>query len=424
MSAGGQGARICACHECGLVQRTVALEPGSAAWCVRCGSRLYALHRSGLQGVLAFYLGALILFIVANSFTFMVMKLEGQAQEMEPISAAIALWNAEMPALAVVVFCASVLMPGLKILLSLWVLLPAAAGRLPPFPRASMRLLDLLRPWAMMEVFLLGALVAYVKLGDLATLQFGVSAIAFVGAIVCMAAADAGFDQQFVWRLFGPQATTAMIPPAPGTRLCACHECGQITPMAVATGEPAHCPRCGAHLHFRKPNSLNRAWALLLTAIVLYIPANIFPVMTVIYFGQGAPSTIISGVVELAEGGMWPLALLVFFASILVPMLKIIGLTYLLISIQTASVNRPRDRTRLYRIVESVGRWSMIDVFMIGILTALVKLGAIATIEPGVGAVAFCGVVIVTMLAAMALDPRLLWDAHDAQPGREEIVRA
>jgi paraquat-inducible protein A len=105
-------------------------------------------------------------------------------------------------------------------------------------------------------------------------------------------------------------------------------------------------------------------------------------------------------------------------------MLKIIGLTYLLISIQTASVNRPRDRTRLYRIVESVGRWSMIDVFMIGILTALVKLGAIATIEPGVGAVAFCGVVIVTMLAAMALDPRLLWDAHDAQPGREEIVRA
>ena len=159
-----------------------------------------------------------------------------------------------------------------------------------------------------------------------------------------------------------------------------------------------------------------RAWALMITAIVLYIPANVYPVMTVISFGSGSPDTILSGVKELALAGMWPLALLVFFASITVPVLKIVGLAILLITTQRGSHWRLRDRTVLYRIVESVGRWSMIDVFMISILVGLVRLGAIATIEPGIGAIAFAAVVITTMIAATCFDPRLMWDAAGEQP--------
>jgi paraquat-inducible protein A len=174
---------------------------------------------------------------------------------------------------------------------------------------------------------------------------------------------------------------------------------------------PAHCPRCGSALHARKPNSIARTWALLLAAAILYVPANLYPVMTVISLGQGTPDTILSGVEELAHAGMWPLALLVFFASITVPMLKLIGLTVMLISTQTRSHRRLRDRTVLYRIVEFVGRWSMIDVFMISILVGLVQLGNLATIEPGIGAVSFACVVILTMLAAESFDPRLMWDA-------------
>lgn len=171
-------------------------------------------------------------------------------------------------------------------------------------------------------------------------------------------------------------------------------------------------------MHHRKPDSLNRTWALVITAFVLYIPANVFPVMTVISFGRGQPDTILSGVKELIHAGMWPLALLVFFASITVPMMKLWGLVFLLLSVQRKWSWRLRDRTLLYRIIESVGRWSMIDIFMISILIALVKLDAIATIEPGIGATSFAGVVIITMIASMMFDPRLMWDAVESKDVR------
>jgi paraquat-inducible protein A len=181
----------------------------------------------------------------------------------------------------------------------------------------------------------------------------------------------------------------------------------------LTSANHARCPRCGAALHRRKPHSVARTWALLIAACILYVPANLLPVMTVTSFGQGEPDTILSGVKVLIQAGMWPVALLVFFASITVPVLKIVALTWLLISVQRRSRWRPRDRTVLYRVVESVGRWSMVDVFMISILVALVNLGAIASILPGPGAIAFASVVILTMIAAMTFDPRLIWDAQE-----------
>lgn len=135
--------------------------------------------------------------------------------------------------------------------------------------------------------------------------------------------------------------------------------------------------------------------------------------MTVISFGEGEPDTIISGVKALLAVGMYPVAILVFFASIFVPVLKLTLLTFLLVSVQIKSLWRPRDRTVMYRITEAVGRWSMVDIFMISILAALVKLGSIATIEPGAGAGFFAAVVIMTMFASMAFDPRLIWDAME-----------
>lgn len=189
-----------------------------------------------------------------------------------------------------------------------------------------------------------------------------------------------------------------------------CHVCHLLS---RPTGPHPRCPRCGLGLHGRKPNSLARTWALTLTAYILYIPANLLPVMTVTMTGKGEPDTILSGVKALALEGMWPLALLVFFASITVPVLKLLVLTYLLLSVQFRSHWRPRERTVLYRITESVGRWSMIDIFVIAILVALVKLGALATIEAGAGAVAFGGVVVITMFAAMSFDPRFIWDVME-----------
>ena len=193
-----------------------------------------------------------------------------------------------------------------------------------------------------------------------------------------------------------------------------CHTCHRLN-MArrLSVGCHAACSRCGAVLHFRKPNSLARTWALTLTAYILYIPANLLPVMTVISYGEGAPDTIMSGVMHLIEAEMYPIALLVFFASIVVPMAKLITVTCLLISVQKKSRWRPKDRTAMYRLTEGIGRWSMLDIFMIAILAALVKLGSIATIEPGAGAISFAAVVVITMFAAMSFDPRLIWDAME-----------
>jgi paraquat-inducible protein A len=164
-------------------------------------------------------------------------------------------------------------------------------------------------------------------------------------------------------------------------------------------------------LHKRKPNSLERTWALLIAAAICYLPANLLPIMTVISFGEGEADTIVSGLKALIEVEMYPIALLVFFASICVPVLKIAVLGFLLVSVQIRSGWRTRERAVLYRVIELIGRWSMIDIFMISILAALVKLEALATIEPGPAAVFFAAVVILTMFAAMTFDPRLIWDA-------------
>ena len=196
--------------------------------------------------------------------------------------------------------------------------------------------------------------------------------------------------------------------------LISCHSCNQLSKsVSAAKSVATFCPRCGARLHSRKPNSIARTWALVIAAFIFYIPANLLPITNVISFGKAQSDTIMSGVIYFVKSGSWPIALVIFVASIFVPLLKLSLLTFLLISVQRKSQWRPKDRTRLYRITEAVGRWSMVDIYVVTILVALVKLGSLATIEAGPGAIFFAGVVIITMFAAMGFDPRLIWDAQE-----------
>ncbi|MBL4906260.1 MAG: paraquat-inducible protein A [Sneathiella sp.] len=198
-----------------------------------------------------------------------------------------------------------------------------------------------------------------------------------------------------------------------------CHACHFLVMPDDPVVDHKYCPRCNSGIFSRKKNSINRTWALLVAAMILYIPANIFPIMTVVSFGKKTEDTIISGVLHLAGSGQWVIALVVFVASILVPIIKIISLTFLNASVQIKFRWRPKERAYLYRIIETIGRWSMVDIFMISILIGLVKLQAIATVEVGPGALAFAAVVILTMFAAMAFEPRLIWDqAEDSVHGR------
>jgi paraquat-inducible protein A len=198
--------------------------------------------------------------------------------------------------------------------------------------------------------------------------------------------------------------------------LLACHVCGLVSRSPKAGGHAA-CGRCGAPLHSRKPNSIGRTSALLISAALLYVPANALPVMqTTTLFGS-QEDTILSGVVYLWTSGSWPLAIVVFAASITVPLLKIIALTVLVVSTQRRTTWRPQERTLLYRMIELVGRWSMLDIYVVTLLVALVHLQGLATIQAGPGAVAFGAVVVLTMLASLSFDPRLIWDPIDERHG-------
>jgi paraquat-inducible protein A len=200
--------------------------------------------------------------------------------------------------------------------------------------------------------------------------------------------------------------------------LLICHECHQLNPRQDGAGKQL-CSRCGGRVYGRQPNSLVRTWALLLTAAILYIPANLLPIMTVNSMGTGQTDTIMSGVIELVNYGMWPIATVVFVASIVVPTFKLIGIALLLYSVQRHQPMSVRQRILMYRFIEWIGRWSMLDIFVIAILVAMVNFGSLASIEPGIGAAAFACVVILTMLAALTFEPRLIWDNTDSDDQHE-----
>ena len=194
--------------------------------------------------------------------------------------------------------------------------------------------------------------------------------------------------------------------------LTSCHSCHFLCTRGKPSADRI-CPRCGAGLHDRKPNSIARTWALVLAAIIFYIPANLLPITVVISLGKAQSDTIMSGVIYFVHSGMWPIALVIFVASVFVPLLKLLILILLLISVQRKSSWRQKDRTVLYRITEIIGRWSMVDIFVVTILVALVHLGGLATIHAGPGAIFFGAVVVITIIAAMSFDPRLIWDTEE-----------
>lgn len=200
--------------------------------------------------------------------------------------------------------------------------------------------------------------------------------------------------------------------------LVGCHTCGLVSGV-----ECAKCPRCAAPLHPRKPDSIARTWAFLVAALILYVPSNTLPVMHTSMLGHGEASTILHGVVEFWKAGAWDIALLIFIASVAVPSTKFLALGTLLVTAQRRSVWARVQRARLYRFVELIGYWSMLDVVVVALVSALVQFRALGTAEPRLGIVFFGVVVVLTMCAAMSFDPRLIWDADDAAPPRRTSER-
>jgi paraquat-inducible protein A len=206
---------------------------------------------------------------------------------------------------------------------------------------------------------------------------------------------------------------------AAGAGLVSCETCSLVV-RPVSHSHPGHCPRCGSELEWRRQRSIERTWALVIAAAICYLPANLLPVMQTTTLGSTEPDTIMGGVVLLYQTGSWPLALIVLVASVMVPLGKLIALSYLLVTVQRGSATSNQERTRLYRMVEFIGRWSMLDVFVDTFTVALVQLDPLMSINPGPGVLFFAGVVVLTMIAAETFDPRLIWDAGGGQENHDD----
>ena len=399
---------LLACHDCDHLYRHEPIPTGARANCRHCGALLYRHIPDSLNRSIALYCAALLLFFIANCFPFLSLKLSGRVVENILLSGSWSMYQLGMGELGLLIFLTSIAFPFAIITGMLYLLIPVRLGVVPRGIGPVYRLVYAVSPWSLVGVFMLGVLIAIVKLQDLATVLTGTSLYALAALMVVYSAARASFDARTFW------VHVPLRRPAPplvsGGRHLNCHLCGLVAAELPGPLEQ-RCARCQTLLHARKQDSLGRTWALLWSAAILLIPANVYPVMTVIRFGQGEPNTIFGGILHLIESGMWGLALIVFFASIVVPLLKLAVLSFLLWSIRKHSHWRPRDRTLLYRVTEAVGAWSMVDIFLVGLLSALVSLDALSTIRPGIGATFFAAVVVSTMFAAHCFDPRLIWDS-------------
>lgn len=398
------------CPDCGLFQRMPALRPGLVAECIRCDKVLRARRRNSFTTVSALMVAGLALFTVLLSQPLLGISLLGrQIQTTLPILP-LALESFNMGELTILVFTCTLIAPLLKLGMTAGVLIGLRMPSVDPTSLATLaRVRSWLTPWAMTEVFLLGLFVAYTRLTSYATVHVGPALYAMAALMLIMVAADAWLDEHALWDAIGRRQPRA--PDRPGQPI-GCDTCGHVS--VGRPGDP--CPTCESRLRIRKKDPVARCWALVVAAAALYVPANLLPVMTVIRVSREYKSTILGGVQELIAYKMWPLALIVFVASVVVPVLKLVLLVYMLIATHRHSNIALRRRAKMYRLVEVIGRWSMIDVFMITILTALVRVGTVASVIPEPGVVCFAGVVILTMIGAASFDPRVMWDAAEPAP--------
>ncbi len=418
--AAGPLRQIRECPGCGLFQAVPPRARGMVARCLRCPTTLQRQPPPPLHHAAALTAAALVLLVITCMTTLMQVQTAGMSHSADLFSGPEELARRGMAVLGLVVVFVTVLAPTGKLVGTLYVLLRLAEVPPPGHLRQVFVLVERLRPWSMVEVFVLGVFVAYVKLVDVVRIDLGTGVFALLALTIVFVWADSALDRQAVWDRLNRQAVWDPLDRSDASDDVAsawttipedavgCETCGLVSRRRA---EHSRCPCCATTLHARKPDSVARTWALVIAAAVLYVPANVFPVLTVVQLGAGAPSTILGGVRELVLAGMYPLAALVFFASVAVPMMKLLGLSGMLLATQTGFGGWLHDRTRLYYAVRWIGRWSMIDIFMEALLGALVRFGNAITIEPGIGALAFCGVVILTIFAAETFDPRLMWDS-------------
>jgi len=393
-----------ACPDCGVLEELPRLPPFAKSLCAVCRGRLELTAGRTITGALGCALGTLLLLFPANLVPFLSVRLLGMERVSRLGSGVITLWSNGWWLLAVLIGLFAIILPFIR-----FGLLTASLGavrlrRRPRWLGAVFRWALWLDFWSMQDVFLLGSFVGYSRVAANLDVTIEPGGYCFVAAALLSMVARAALDQRTVWREIMPAPPD---PPA-DSEVLSCTTCDLVLPV---TAEGERCPRCRARLHVRKPDALPYTIALTLAAFVLFFPANLYPMNETLQAGQIVSYRIIDGVRDLFKAGLAPLGVLIFCTSIAIPIVKILGLTWCVASVWRGSPKHLVAKTRLYRAIDELGRWSNMDPFTITVFIPLMQFSSIVSSRAAPGALAFILVVVFTMFASIAFDPRLMWDA-------------
>ncbi len=408
---------ILACPHCGTLQNLEPIPIGVTAFCPVCRNTFERTSGRSIAAAFACASSTFILLFPANLLPLLSVTLLGETRESHLGSGVVVLWDNHWVIVAVLTATFAVVLPFIRygllsVVLALVLLaqthLPSRA-HLPRWLGAAYRWALELDQWSMPDVFLIGLAVGYSRIYANLPVIFGWGGYCFVAAAFLSMLSRAALDKRTVWHAIEVEQP----PIAPHEPVLSCLGCDLVLPLDA---EGTRCPRCLARLHARKPDSVIRTLALIIAGLVLYAPANVYPMSTDLQLGELVPHRIIDGIRELYEAGLWPLGVLIFCTSIAIPFVKLAGLAWFLWSIRRRSRKGLRFKTRLYRFIDEIGRWSNVDVFTIAVFLPLLQFGDLISTQAAPGAPAFMLVVVITMFASESFDPRLMWDAAGPSP--------
>jgi paraquat-inducible protein A len=395
------------CRNCGLRQVQLPVERRDVVSCSRCKTQLEHSAGKSLNATLACCAAIMLLLIPAWTAPFLTTSALGATRtSILPMSVSV-VWRDGSPVLALTVCLFVLAFPLIRFGALTGVLLALRLKIRPPWLIPAFRLCNALQVWAMLDVFLLGLMVAYFRLRSSLYVSLGAGAVCFICAGVLSLVVRATLDKSQVWRLIGPDSGSIRAPSM------VCLSCALVMPRA---DEPQICPRCGATVTARKRNSYARSMALLLAAGLMYLPANIYPIATIPIDLKPTSYTVLGGVIDLVKSDLLGLAALVFTASFTIPLLKMLGLAWCASSALCGSCGSLVGKTRIYRIVEEIGRWSMVDPLTIACFVPVLQFNALIDGHAEPAVVPFSAVVILTTLAVQLFDPRKMWDAAGENP--------
>jgi paraquat-inducible protein A len=371
--------------------------------CPTCDNRLERTRGRGVAGAFVCAVVTLALLVPANVLPLMTVTMLGVHRQSRLGSGVILLWAHHWVIVAALVAAYAVVLPFARFGILSVVLGSVLLGARPAWLGRAFRWTQHLDLWAMPDVFLIGCAVGYSRVAANLPVAIGIGGICFILAAFGCMLSRASLDRRTVWRAIGGERTA----PERGAAVISCTVCDLVV---VGEAEGTRCPRCGLRLAARKPDAVVITVALAIAGFALYLPANIYPMSTAMQMGRLVPHRIVDGVRELAQAGLWPLAILITCTSIAIPLLKLAGLGWFVLTLRQRSRKHLVFKTKLYRAIDEIGRWSNVDVFTIAVFLPLLQFGSIASTHAGIGAPAFILVVALTMIASRAFDPRLMWD--------------